>query len=66
MQVAPAHGFIFCQHCDILPLCWVPIREVVPLLRTLVTIAIAIRVLSCVNCTDIPFVIFLQFLVCSK
>ena len=45
----PAHGLVPGEHCDILPGGGVPVRVVVPLLRTLVPSPVTVRVLPSVD-----------------
>ena len=53
--IISTHRCIFSQYGDIFPWIWVPVWIIVSFFRALVTVAIAIRILSCVFCalTDI-------------
>lgn len=63
----PAEGGVISQDSDVRPRGGVPVGEIVPLLWALVTIAIAIGVLTGVDgSTNTEPVVLLQFLVCSE
>ena len=62
----PAHGTIFCQDSDILPLCGMPVRKVVPFFRTFVAISVTIRVLSGIGGATVAKFVVLYFLIGNK
>ena len=62
----PAHGLVLGEYSNVFPGCGMPVGEVVPLLRTLISPSGAIRVLSGVDGARVSKPVVVQVLVSGK